>query len=428
MESFIVEGGRSLKGEIRAAGNKNAALPILAACLLTNQEVHLHNVPRIRDVETMLNLMTELGVTIRRVGEHEITVQAKHVETTDLRADMARQIRGSLLLAGPLLARYGHVTLPRPGGDLIGRRRIDTHLLALESLGATCDVNHVKYTMTAPRGLTGQDIFLDEMSVTATENAIMAAAAAKGATIIRNAASEPHVQDLIAFLQCMGARIEGSGTNILTIRGVDSLAGCNFGIQPDHTEIGSFIALAAVTRSEITIKDVVPEHLRMMLMSFERLGVSVQFKGNDLVVPRQQNLKVVWDAHGAIPKIDDGPWPAFPTDMISIAIVLATQAEGTVLIWEKMYEGRMFFVDKLLAMGARLVLCDPYRVVVVGPSALHGEEMVSPDIRAGVALLIAALCAEGQSVIRNVGQIDRGYEHIEERLNRLGANIRRVTS
>jgi len=266
------------------------------------------------------------------------------------------------------------------------------------------------------------------MSVTATENAIMAAVLARGTTIIRNAASEPHVQDLIAFLQSLGAQIEGTGTNVLTIRGVDALSGGSYRIQPDHTEIGSLIALAAVTHSELTITDTVPEHLRMTLMVFNRLGVHVQIKGNDIIVPRHDRLQVVPDAHGAIPKIDDGPWPAFPTDMISIAIVLATQAEGTVVIWEKMYEGRMFFVDKLLAMGARLVLCDPYRVVVVGPSTLHGEEMVSPDIRAGVALLIAALCADGTSVIRNVGQIDRGYERIEQRLCALGAQIERVNT
>jgi UDP-N-acetylglucosamine 1-carboxyvinyltransferase len=280
--------------------------------------------------------------------------------------------------------------------------------------------------MYTSKRLTGEDLFLDEMSVTATENAIMAAAMARGTTVIRNAASEPHIQDLIAFLQGLGARVKGSGTNVLSIRGVGGLSGGAYRIQPDHTEVGSLIALAAVTHSEITIKETVPDHLRMTLMVFGRLGVHVEIKGNDIIVPRQDKLQVVFDTHGAIPKIDDGPWPAFPTDMISIAIILATQAEGTVLVWEKMYEGRMFFVDKLLAMGARLVLCDPYRVVVVGPSTLHGEEMVSPDIRAGVALLIAALCAEGTSVIRNAGQIDRGYERIEQRLCALGAQIERV--
>ncbi len=427
MESFIVKGGQPLKGEIRAAGNKNAALPILAACLLTDQEVHLTNLPAIRDVDTMLAVMADLGVAIRRLGANEVIVQAKDITKTELRPDLASKIRGSLLLAGPLLARCGRVTLPRPGGDLIGRRRVDTHLLALAALGAECEVNHIRYTMLTPRGLTGQDIFLDEMSVTATENAIMAAVMARGTTIIRNAASEPHVQDLIAFLRKMGATIEGSGTNVLMVHGVDGLTGGSYGIQPDHTEVGSFIALAAATHSEITIRDVVPDHLRMTLMVFHKLGVHVEIRGNDIIVPRHDRLPVVFDAHGAIPKIDDGPWPAFPTDMISIAIVLASQAEGTVLVWEKMYEGRMFFVDKLLAMGARLVLCDPYRVVVVGPSPLHGEEMTSPDIRAGVALLIAALCAEGTSIIRNVGQIDRGYESIEQRLRALGAQIERVS-
>ncbi len=427
MDTFIVEGSHPLRGEIWPAGNKNAALPILAACLLTDREVRLTNVPVIRDVETLLALMQDLGVSIRRVNDHEVIVQAKDVSKADLRSDLAGRIRGSLLLAGPLLARCGKVTMPRPGGDLIGRRRVDTHLLALQGLGASCEVGHAHYTMHAPKGLVGQDIYLDEMSVTATENAIMAAVAARGTTIIRNAASEPHVQDLIAFLNGLGARIEGAGTNVLVVHGVDGLGGGSYCIQPDHTEVGSFIALAAVTHSEITIRETIPEHLRMTLMAFHRLGVEVEIKGNDIFVPRHDTLKVVFDAHGAIPKIDDGPWPAFPTDMISIAIVVATQAEGTVLIWEKMYEGRMFFVDKLLAMGARLVLCDPYRVVVVGPARLHGEEMVSPDIRAGVALLIAALCAEGTSVIRNVGQIDRGYERIEERLRALGAHIQRAT-
>lgn len=427
MDSFIVTGGRPLKGEIRAAGNKNAALPILAACLLTDKEIHLTNLPEIRDVETMLLLLEDLGVTVRRLGPNEATIQAKDVSKAELRPDVAGRIRGSLLLAGPLLARCGKVVLPRPGGDLIGRRRVDTHLLALEALGATCDVNHVRYTMTAETGLTGQDIFLDEMSVTATENAIMAASLARGVTIIRNAASEPHIQDLIAFLQSLGARIEGSGTNVLTITGVDGLTGGAYRIQPDHTEIGSLIALAAATRSEISILDTAPEHLRMTLMVFRKLGVRVEIRGSTIFVPRHDHLHVVFETHGAIPKIDDGPWPAFPTDMISVAIVLATQAEGTVLVWEKMFEGRMFFVDKLLAMGARLVLCDPYRVVVVGPSQLRGEEMVSPDIRAGVALLTAALCAQGTSIIRNVGQIDRGYERIEQRLRALGAQIERTT-
>lgn len=426
MDSFIVKGGHPLNGEIRAAGNKNAALPILAACLLTDQDVHLSNMPSIRDVETMLTLMEDLGVTVRRMGNNDVVIQAKNITKTEIRPDMASKIRGSLLLAGPLLARNGKVTLPRPGGDLIGRRRIDTHLLALESLGAACDVNHTRYTMHTSKRLTGQDIFLDEMSVTATENAIMAAVLAGGTTIIRNAASEPHVQDLCVFLSRLGARIDGCGTNILHIEGVDKLSGGRYTIQPDHTEVGSLIALAAVTHSEVTIKEATPEHMRMTLMVFHRLGVNVEIRGNDIFVPRQQSMQIVFDTHGAIPKVDDGPWPAFPTDMISIAIVLATQAEGTVLIWEKMYEGRMFFVDKLLAMGARLVLCDPYRVVVVGPSQLHGEELVSPDIRAGVALLIAALCAEGTSVIRNVGQIDRGYERIEQRLRVLGADIERV--
>jgi UDP-N-acetylglucosamine 1-carboxyvinyltransferase len=426
MEYFAVEGGHPLKGTFTPAGNKNAALPILCACLLTDQEIRLHNLPAIRDVETMLCLLGDLGVEMERLGPNDLVIRARRLSGTDLRPEMCRQMRASLLLAGPLLARCGRVQLPTPGGDLIGRRRVDTHLLALEALGAKTKAAPSGYSLTSSRRLRGTDIFLDETSVTATENALMAAATAKGRTAIRNAASEPHVQDLARFLNSLGAKISGIGTNVLTIEGVDELAGGDYRIGADHTEVASVMALAAVTGSEITIANVFADDLRMIRLVFHRLGINAEVQGDSLVIPPRQKLKIIADLHGAIPKIESSPWPGFPTDLISIAIVVATQAVGTVIIFEKMFEGRMFFVDKLLSMGARIVLCDPYRVVVTGPSALHGEEMVSPDIRAGVALLIAALCAEGQSIIRNVGQIDRGYERIEERLRLLGAHIQRI--
>lgn len=426
MEYFVVEGGYPLKGTFVPAGNKNAALPILAACLLTDQEITLYNVPDIRDVETMLAIMASLGVEITRHGPHHLTICARRLTGTALPSDLCRQIRASLLLAGPLLARCGQVELPPPGGDIIGRRRVDTHLLALKALGAKYKASPTGYFLQRKRALQGQDIFLDETSVTATENALMAAVTAKGRTIIRNAASEPHVQDLAHFLNSLGARIQGIGTNTLIVDGVAGLSGGSYRIINDHTEVGSIIALAAVTGSEITITNAVPEHLGMIRLVFRRLGIEIEIQGQDVIVPARQRLRIVPDLHGAIPKIESSPWPGFPTDLISIAIVVATQAKGTIIIFEKLFEGRMFFVDKLLAMGARLVLCDPYRVVVSGPSRLHGEELISPDIRAGVALLIAALCAEGRSIIRNIRQIDRGYERIDERLRALGAHIQRV--
>jgi len=424
-EKFVVQGGYPLAGRVVPAGNKNAALPILAACLLTDQEIVLRNVPVIRDVENMLAILSDLGVEVRWSGDHELTVRAVNVRKAALDPGLCRQIRASILLAGPMLARCGDIELPPPGGDVIGRRRVDTHLLALRALGADIRVGR-GYRMKAKGHLRAAEILLDETSVTATENAMMAAALAKGTTVIHNAASEPHVQDLAHFLNSLGAKISGAGTSSLVIQGVEKLSGGSHEVVVDHTEIASFIALAAVTGSTITIANTVPEHLRMILLAFRRLGIKAEVCGNDIFVPRHERLKIVSDAHGAIPKIDDAPWPGFPTDLISIAIVVATQAQGTILIFEKMFEGRMFFVDKLIAMGARIVLCDPYRVVVVGPSRLRGEIMESPDIRAGMALLIASLCAEGTSVIGNIGQIDRGYERIEERLQALGAHIERV--
>ena len=433
MESFIVEGGHALQGTIRPAGNKNAALPCLAACLLTDQEVTLHNVPDIRDVAVMLSLLEDLGAEVQRLdgpGDkspgYKVVVRAHQVRKQDPDPRLTREMRASFLLAGPLLARCGSAVMPRPGGDMIGPRRLDTHLLAFEALGSEVEIAHAQYTMRVPHGLQGQPIFLDEASVMGTENAVMAAVTARGTTIVRNAASEPHVQDLCRLLNVLGARIEGIGTNTLIIHGVEGLHGGEYTIGPDYMEIGSFIGLAAVTGSELTIAPVVPDDLHMIRLVFQRLGVRTELQGDALHVPRHGPLRIVADVHEAIPKVDDGPWPAFPADLVSVAIVVATQAEGTVLIWEKMFESRLFFVDKLLAMGARLVLCDPHRLVAVGPAPLHGEEMVSPDIRAGIALLIAALCAEGQSTIRNIQQIDRGYERIEQRLSALGAHITRV--
>lgn len=421
---FLVEGGHSLSGTIRPSGNKNAALPIVAATLLTDQPVTLENVPRIRDLETLVDLIASLGVEIRWTARNSVYVHARTVTPAELDRDLARRIRGSILLAGPVLGRCGRIALPFPGGDVIGRRRLDTHFLALEQLGATYELTDV-IEMRAD-ALLGADVFLDEPSVTGTENALMAAVAARGTTVLRNAASEPHVQDLAHFLEALGARIEGVGTNTMTVHGGAALHGATHAIGPDHIEVGSFIGLAAVTRSAIRIEQAGVEHLRSTLMGFERLGVECRIEGADLVVPAEQALRVQSDLGGHVPTISDQPWPAFPADTMSIAIVTATQCEGMVLMHEKMFESRMFFVDKLIGMGARIVLCDPHRAVVSGPARLRASTVDSPDIRAGMAMLLAALCATGTSVINNVGQIERGYERIDERLNALGARIQRV--
>ena len=425
MDRFVVEGGYPLTGSITPAGNKNAALAVLPACLLTDEEVTIRNVPQIGDVLDMLEILSDLGVEVRKTGGHEVTLCARAMEKTELRPDLSHRIRGSLTLAGPMLARCGRVTLPYPGGDRIGRRPVDTHFLALEGLGATIEIEEDHYDMSAS-SLAGGDIFLDEASVTATESTVMAAVLARGTTVLRNTASEPHVQQLCRFLVSLGAQISGIGTNVLTIEGVESLTGGTCELEADYMEVGSFIGLGAVTEGEITIRNAAPEHLRMILRGFRRLGVNVEVRDQDLFVPAGQQLEVMSDVHSAIPKIDDAPWPGFPADLISIAIVVASQAEGTVLIFEKMFETRLFFVDRLISMGARIVLCDPHRVVVAGPSRLHGETLVSPDIRAGMALLIASLCAKGTSTIQNIRQIDRGYERIDERLCGLGARIERV--
>lgn len=424
MDKFIIEGGTQLRGTVTPSGNKNAALPMLAACLLTDEPLTLRNVPRIRDVEDMLALLASIGVAIHEMDAHTLVLHAREVRTTELDREICSRIRTSILFAGPLLARMGQIRLPPPGGDVIGRRRLDTHIHALRALGADIHINDGFDFST--EGLRGKDIFLDEASVTGTENALMAAVLAKGTTIIRNAACEPHVQDLAHLLNAMGAHISGIGTNTYTIEGVDKLHGAKVEIGPDYIETGSFIGLAAVTRGEILIKNAAPEHLRMVLLTFARLGVECQVRGNDVYVSPYQTLRVQNDLHDAIPTIADGIWPQFPSDLMSIALVVATQCEGTVLMWEKMFEGRMFWVDKLISMGGRVILCDPHRAVVVGPSHLHGERLESPDIRAGMALLLAALCARGQSIIGNIGQIDRGYEKIEEKLQALGARIERV--
>jgi UDP-N-acetylglucosamine 1-carboxyvinyltransferase len=421
---FMVEGGRKLSGTVRPSGNKNAALPIVAAALLTDQPVELSNVPRINDLETLVDLLRSVGASVEWSGPHELKIHAREVRAASLDPRLCARIRASILLAGPLLARCGAVELPPPGGDVIGRRRVDTHFLALEQLGATFSLNG-KFEISARR-LTGADVFLDEPSVTATENALMAAVAATGTTILRNAASEPHVQDLAHFLVAMGAEIEGIGTNTLTIHGGRPLRGTRYAIGPDHIEVGSFIGLAAVTRSELRIADAGVEHLRAVRMGFARLGVECVVEGNDIIVPANQSREIRSDLGGHVPKLEDQPWPAFPADLMSIAIVTATQCQGLILMHEKMFESRMFFVDKLVGMGARIVLCDPHRVLVAGPSELRASTVESPDIRAGMAILLAALCARGTSTINNVGQIDRGYERIDERLNALGARIERV--
>jgi len=426
MTHFRIQGGVQLSGVFKPAGNKNAALPILAGVLLTSETVQLENVPRIQDVETLLEILRSLGVTADWVGPNELELNAAAVDgPVRLDPKLAGAIRGSVLLAGPMLARIGEFEMSAPGGDFIGRRRLDTHLLALRALGATIDVG-AGYLLRASK-LRGASIFLDEPSVTGTENAILAAVTAEGTTALRNAATEPHVQDLCRFLEVLGARIDGIGTHCLTIEGVETLGGGRFRIGTDHIEVGSVIGLAAATGSNLRISHVNREDFDPLRVGFQRLGVDFEWRDEELAVLCDGELEIQPDAGDQIPKIDDGPWPAFPADLTSIALVAATQCRGTVLIHEKMFESRMFFVDKVVAMGARIVLCDPHRAVVVGPSRLRGARLESPDIRAGMAMLIAALAAEGESRIHNVRQIERGYERIHERLTELGACIERVT-
>ncbi len=423
MGTFVVEGGHRLDGRIRPAGNKNAALPCLAATVLAGGPVTLDNVPRIRDVLTFLDIVSSLGAEVRWEGRNQVTVDAAGVRPDAIDRSLAARIRASVLLAGPLLARFGRAHLPPPGGDVIGRRRMDTHFLAFEALGAELELNG-GFSLRAP-ALEGADVFLDEPSVTGTENAIMAATRARGVTRLTNAAAEPHVQDLCHLLNAMGAKIGGIGTHVLEIEGVDELSGARYRIGSDHIETGSFIGLAAVTGSDIVIEDAPVEHLHSTLLGFRRLGIVCDVEEREVRVHGSREHRVQMDAFGHVPKLDDGPWPAFPADLTSIALVAATQCHGTVLIHEKMFESRMYFTDKLVLMGASIILCDPHRAVVVGPSPLQGGVVESPDIRAGMALLIAALGAEGTSRIHNIRQIERGYETIDERLVTLGARIER---
>jgi len=424
MSEYIINGGVPLNGTIKVSGNKNAALPCIAAALLTDEPVTLRNIPDIEDVRVMLDVFTALGGEVQKFQPNIITLSLRDIKQSEIPQEQAKKIRASILFAGPLLARTGKVILPPPGGDVIGRRRLDTHFLALTELGAKVKVGD-NFTFTA-KHLTGADIFLDEASVTATENAIMAAVLAKGETILTNAASEPHVQDLCGMLVAMGAQIRGIGSNILTITGVDKLSGCDFEIGSDFMEVGSFIGLAAVTGGDLHIEGARPRELRPAKIAFGKLGIVWAHEDTIIHVPKNQSMEVNHDLGGMIPKIDDAPWPGFPPDLISIIIVVATQIKGTVLVHEKMYESRMFFVDKLIGMGARIVLCDPHRAVISGPTKLRGSELISPDVRAGMSMLIAAMCAEGKSVIRNVYQIERGYEHLAERLSALGADITRT--
>jgi UDP-N-acetylglucosamine 1-carboxyvinyltransferase len=427
MEKFVIEGGAPLSGEVTVAGNKNAALPILAACLLTPEEVTLHRVPRIRDTEAQIALLANLGVTVDWVGDNSVKLCAAEVNAPVVDEELSSQIRASFLLAGPLLARFGSAKMPPPGGDFIGRRRLDPHLDAFKDLGARVDGSRW-IELSAPTGLCPCEIFMDEPSVMGTENALMAAALTPGQTTISNAASEPHVQDLARLLTAMGAQVDGVGSNVMVVNGQATLGGAEFTICPDHIEVGSFMALAAATGGELRIRDAGPKDLRNVRRQFRRLGLRSEVEGEDVIVPADQQLEIEPDLGGAIPKIEDGPWPAFPADMTSIALALATQADGEILIFEKMFENRLFFVDKLVAMGARITLCDPHRAIVSGPSRLHGERVESPDIRAGMAMLIAACAAEGTSEIGNIRQIDRGYEQIDERLRGLGARIERVST
>ena len=425
MEKFLIEGGVPLLGEVTPAGNKNAALPMLAATLLTDEPVILHNVPLIRDVKDMRKLLESMGADVQELGDTTWQITAKKLDPQTLDMELSRRIRASILLAGPVTARCGELRLPPPGGDVIGRRRLDTHFLALKALGA--EVGYDRTLEFKANGLKGADILFDEASVTATENAVMAAVLAKGKTIIRNAASEPHVQELCHLLNALGAKIDEIGSNTLHIEGVEKLHGGEFTIGPDYLEVISFVGAAVVTKGEIRIRNAGIKYLDMVAYVMKRLGVIWEVEGDDLIVSNDQTLKVIPDYGDAIPEIKTNVWPAFPTDLISIVITIATQAAGTVMFHDWMYNGRMYFTDKLVSMGAKIILCDPYRCIVQGPSQLYGEKVDSPDIRAGMALLLAALAAEGQSTIRHISQIDRGYANVEEKLRALGAKIERAT-
>ena len=427
MEKFLIDGGAPLSGTLVPAGNKNGALPILASAVLTDEEVVVRNVPRIRDVEAMLAILRAIGVEVNWRGPNEVALCAAAASEVQVDEELAEAIRASFLLAGPLLARHGRAEMPPPGGDVIGRRRLDPHLDAFRAMGATVLCGR-EIVLEAPRGLRPTDVFMDEPSVMATENALMAAALTPGTTVIGNAACEPHVQDLARMLLKMGADIQGIGSNVITVHGTRRLHGCEHDVAPDHIEIGSFMALAGVTGGELRIKDTVPADLRMIRLVFASIGLHSELDGNDVLVPGGQKLITRTDVGGYKCKVQDGPWPAFPADLTSIAVALATQAEGSILVHEWMFENRLIFTDKLILMGADIVMCDPHRAIVTGPRRLRGERLESPDIRAGMAMLLAALCAEGRSEIGNIRQIDRGYERIDERLRELGARIERVAT
>ncbi len=425
MDKFIIEGGVPLKGSVTPSGNKNAALPLLAACLLTDEPVILHNIPRIRDVLDMRRLIESLGTKFEELDANTWRITAANIQASHLDPDLCRRIRASILLAGPVAAREKGLRLPPPGGDVIGRRRLDTHIYALRSLGVQVTYDRI-FDFNA-HNLRGGNVLLDEASVTATENAIMAAVTAKGETVIHNAASEPHVQELCRFLNILGAQIQDIGSNTLHIHGVQKLHGGEYKIGPDYLEVISFVGAAVVTCGSIRIHSAGMEHLRLVAQVFNRLGVHWDVEGDDLIVTSDQPREIASDLDGAVPEIKTNVWPAFPTDLTSIAITVATQMAGSVLFHDWMFSGRMYFTDKLVGMGARIILCDPYRCLVQGPTQLYGEKLESPDIRAGMALLLAALAAEGKSTIRNVGQIERGYERVDEKLKALGAVLERVT-
>jgi UDP-N-acetylglucosamine 1-carboxyvinyltransferase len=440
MSGFVVEGRTSLKGSIQVAGNKNEALPLIAASLLCSEPVHFANVPDIGDVRNMLEICNALGAKVSTLRDNEVTIDASTLSSSVLPLELSNKIRASVLFASSLLVRTGKAVICQPGGDMIGRRRMDTHFLVFKALGAklsierkvTSDVTQeTNFILEAPiGGLVGADIYLDEASVTATENALIAAAGASGTTIIANAASEPHVQGLCRFIEKMGVSIEGIGSNVLTVHGTSRFKATKHIVGSDFIEAGSFIGLAAATKSDITITGVDPAHMRMILFQFERIGITVEMdrEARTLRVPDRQSMKIRKDLGGAIPRIEDSPWPGFPTDLMSILLVTATQSEGLCLIHEKMFESRLFFVDKLVSMGGQIVLCDPHRAVISGPAPLYGATISSPDIRAGMALLIAACAAEGRSIIHNIEQIDRGYQQIDTRLKALGVSIERVTN
>jgi len=425
MEKFVIEGGVPLSGEVTPAGNKNAALPLVAACLLTDEPIILHNLPQIKDVSVMRRLVEGLGARVEDLDATSWRITAQDPEPANLDPELCRSIRASILLAGPLSARVEEFKLPPPGGDVIGRRRLDTHILALRALGM--DVQYDRgFSFKRSASLQGIDFLMDEASVTATENAIMAAVTANGETIIRNAASEPHVQELCHFLNGLGAQIEEIGSNTLHIYGVPKLYGGEFTLGPDYLEVMSFVGAAAVTHGSIRVKNAGVQNLKMISHVFERMGVQWEVDGDDLVMPAGQDLKIIPDLDGAIPEVKTNVWPAFPTDLISIAITVATQVQGSIMFHDWMFSGRMYFTDKLVGMGAKIILCDPYRCLIQGPSQLYGENLESPDIRAGISMLIAALAAKGQSTIRNIGQIERGYHDVDGKLRALGAKIERV--